>query len=410
MLPQNTYKTPEQEELDAKRLQLEELETEYSARQLEYSTLSGEIGAFRNRYYLRVGSLYAQLDTLRAEIREFIASQHPENEESRVQAKHARQQAEETINDVDGATEDEPINFQPSADIKKTYRQAAKLIHPDRARDDEDREFRDTLMAEVNAAYSTGDIDAIHEIIERYSERLNSPETDNVGAQLVRMIRNIARTRNRISNLVQAIAELQASEWFRLKLEVEQGEANGEDPLGKLAENIHAEILEEQKRLNELLASVQPGLAIENISDQQRQAENTGPTSAPVFRPEGLIHRTERGEKVRSKSEVIIANILHNLGMDYRYEYPIEGHTKPGIRRPDFVFLTSEGKPIIWEHLGMLNDADYLSHWQGKQAWYEANGFSEGIDFFITRDEADGSLDSYLIRKQAEYIKTLLVT
>ena len=52
------------------------------------------------------------------------------------------------------------------------------------------------------------------------------------------------------------------------------------------------------------------------------------------FLEEGLIHRTARGELVRSKSEVIIANLLHANRIDYRYEEPLEidGLTK----LPDF--------------------------------------------------------------------------
>ena len=56
----------------------------------------------------------------------------------------------------------------------------------------------------------------------------------------------------------------------------------------------------------------------------------------------------------------------------------------------------------------MLDNPDYRSRWQAKQAWYEANGFTQGVDFFVTRDEVDGGLDSHRIRKTAEYIKTLL--
>lgn len=396
-------KTPEQEELEDKCRQLEELEGEYAARQLEYTTLASEIAAFRNRYYLRVGSLYTQLDTLRADIQERIASLNPEDVDAKQAAEQTRQQAEETTHEVNSAEEDEPVVFQPSTDLKQTYREAARFIHPDRAKDDEDRELRDRLMAEVNAAYAAGDIEAIHEIIERYRDRLDTAETDDIGTRLVRAIRNIARTRSRITSLTQAIADLKASDWFKLKTEVDESETSGEDPLGQLAEKIHAEILAEQKRLNELLA-----VAMVEPESQPETQPHEPPASSATFRPEGLIHRTERGEKVRSKSEAIIANILHNQGLDYRYEYPIEGYIQPGIRRPDFVFFTPERKPIIWEHLGMLDDLDYRSRWQAKQAWYEANGFTEGIDFFITRDEADGGLDSYRIRKLAEYIKTIL--
>lgn len=400
---------PEQEELAAKRKQLDELEAEYATRQMEYSTLASEIGAFRNRYYLRVGVLYAQLDTLRAEIKARIFSNAPDDVEAKQTAEKAQQQADETVREVNCAAEDEPVSFQPSADLKQLYRQAAKLIHPDRAKDEQDRQLRDRLMAEVNAAYAAGDIDAIHRIIERYRNQLDAPDVDDIGVQLVRVIRNIARTRNQIASLVQSIAELQASNWFKLKTEVEQGEANGENPLGELAEKIHAEILLEQRRLNELQSTPasNPEAPTETV-ERQGEVEAHEPPITPAFRPEGLIHRTERGEKVRSKSEAIIANILYNLGLDYRYEYPIEGQSQPGIRRPDFVFFTAERKPILWEHLGMLDNPDYRSRWQSKLAWYEANGFTQGVDLFITRDEVDGGLDSHRIRKVAEYIKTLL--
>jgi hypothetical protein len=44
-----------------------------------------------------------------------------------------------------------------------------------------------------------------------------------------------------------------------------------------------------------------------------------------AFLEEGLIHRTARGELVRSKSEVIIADLLDGLGLPYSYEQPFTG-------------------------------------------------------------------------------------
>lgn len=401
---------PEQEELEAKQKHLDALESDYANSQTGYSTLASEIGAFRNRYYLRVGVMYAQLDTLRAEIKACIFSNAPDDMEAKREAKKAQIKADETIREINCADEEEPVSFQPSADLKQIYRQAAKLIHPDRAKDDQDRQLRDRLMAEVNAAYAADEIDAIFRIIERYRDQLDAPDADDIGVQLIRVIRNIARTRNQIAGLVQSIAELRASTWFKLKSEVEQGEANGENPLGELAEKIHSEIRQEQQKLSELQRTPAPSPAPQTETVEQHAYVEPRETPVnSVFRPEGLIHRTERGEKVRSKSEAIIANILYNLGLDYRYEYPIEGQTQLGIRRPDFVFFKQDRKVCLWEHLGMLGDPDYRSRWQMKLGWYEANGFTQGIDLFITRDGSDGGLDSHQIRKTAEYIKAMLV-
>jgi hypothetical protein len=52
--------------------------------------------------------------------------------------------------------------------------------------------------------------------------------------------------------------------------------------------------------------------------------------SSPVevkwrFLDDRLIHRTRRGEVVRSKSEVIVADLLHSLNMEYECEKEFAG-------------------------------------------------------------------------------------
>lgn len=113
-----------------------------------------------------------------------------------------------------------------------------------------------------------------------------------------------------------------------------------------------------------------------------------------------LIHRTTRGELVRSKSEVIIANLLHANGIDYRYEEPleIEGVTK----FPDFTIEDDDtGEKYYWEHLGMLTDNAYRRRWEEKVEWYKGHGISpqevgggpKGA-LIVTEDSPDGSIDS----------------
>lgn len=69
---------------------------------------------------------------------------------------------------------------------------------------------------------------------------------------------------------------------------------------------------------------------------------------------------TERGERVRSKSEKIIADKLYMLGVPYRYEYPLT--LEGGIRMyPDFTILRMpEREEVYLEHFGMMDDIDYV--------------------------------------------------
>ncbi|MCC3160211.1 RecQ family ATP-dependent DNA helicase [Hymenobacter sp. 15J16-1T3B] len=81
------------------------------------------------------------------------------------------------------------------------------------------------------------------------------------------------------------------------------------------------------------------------------------------------VLRTLRGEWVRSKSEVIIANLLHKNGADYAYERPIYQNGKY-LLLPDFTVTTQTGT-YYWEHLGLLDDPEYARRWAIKQNHYK---------------------------------------
>ena len=122
---------------------------------------------------------------------------------------------------------------------------------------------------------------------------------------------------------------------------------------------------------------------------------------------EHLVHRTTKGVLVRSKSELVIANHLESIGLDYHYERPLVGEGTGGRRWPDFSFVDDAGDVVVWEHLGMLDRPDYRSAWERKKAWYEENGYAEGIDLFTTADH-DGALDSAQIVRVAEQVREAL--
>lgn len=101
------------------------------------------------------------------------------------------------------------------------------------------------------------------------------------------------------------------------------------------------------------------------------------PEDAPEF-------MTEKGERVRSKSEKIIADKLFMLGIPYRYEYPLilDGNVKV---YPDFTILRmTERKAVYLEHFGMMDDIEYVNTAIYKLNTYERNGIYIGVNLFIT--------------------------
>lgn len=127
-----------------------------------------------------------------------------------------------------------------------------------------------------------------------------------------------------------------------------------------------------------------------------------------AFLEEWLIHRTERGEAVRSKSEVIIADKLYNKKLDYQYEAPLEFDSV--VKYPDFTIEDDNtGITYYWEHCGMLQDPAYEKRWKKKLDWYRAHDIKphqESVkakrQLIVTEDKPDGGIDSQMI---AELIK-----
>lgn len=115
------------------------------------------------------------------------------------------------------------------------------------------------------------------------------------------------------------------------------------------------------------------------------------------FYEANLIHKTVRGELVRSKSEVIIANLLHDAGIDYDYERELS-LGEDGIRIPDFTIDDAESGTIFyWEHCGMMGDAHYAKRWEAKKALYAKHGIEEGKKLIVTQDDFNGGIDSAVI-------------
>jgi len=124
---------------------------------------------------------------------------------------------------------------------------------------------------------------------------------------------------------------------------------------------------------------------------------------------ENLIHKTLKdGLFVRSKSEVIIANMLVERNIDFEYEAHFIGEKNGGKRLPDFTFIDSAGDKIILEHLGMLHKPSYRDDWERKKQFYSENGMQEGENLFITKDDEHGAIDSDEIRKVVDAISKLL--
>ncbi len=117
-------------------------------------------------------------------------------------------------------------------------------------------------------------------------------------------------------------------------------------------------------------------------TDEEYSAQWEATEYAPGYFKEGMpVYKTDKGERVRSKSEQLLANLIFRLGIPYRYEYPIDIYVHGEKRRwrPDFTILDVKNrKEYHLEHFGMLDDKEYAESAFRKMRIYEENGLYEG--------------------------------
>lgn len=115
---------------------------------------------------------------------------------------------------------------------------------------------------------------------------------------------------------------------------------------------------------------------------------------------------TGKGEFVRSKSELMIAEALIRNGIPYQYEYPVRLKGR-GIVYSDFRCLNVRRREVIlWEHLGKMGDESYANAAIQKVRDYEESGFAVGKNLIITEESAGVPLTPSTINR---WIKRMLL-
>lgn len=111
---------------------------------------------------------------------------------------------------------------------------------------------------------------------------------------------------------------------------------------------------------------------------------------------------SNEGVRVRSKSELIIANQLEYYGIPYKYEKPLVlyGNIK---MRPDFECLNIRTREeLLWEHLGMMDNISYANKNVNKINIYQQNGFFPGKNMILSFETSTNSLSSKTVNSLIE--------
>lgn len=118
--------------------------------------------------------------------------------------------------------------------------------------------------------------------------------------------------------------------------------------------------------------------------------------------PEHLTQKVSASEFVRSKSEAMIAKILKQNKIPYRYEAKLVLGSAEIY--PDFTIRHPKtGEYFYWEHFGLLDKAEYIKNMHSKMQLYTAHNIIPGINLITTYENRDKPLTFEMIEMWVKY-------
>jgi hypothetical protein len=230
---------PHDDGVDALRATLTRLEDELASRVAAIARARSELEAFRIRYRQEVGQLHEELDELEQAIAE---------EEL---GRFARRLEDE--GGGHGAAAGAPVDTAPrltSDAVRKLFRDVAKTIHPDLARDDDARDRRHSLMIEANRAYARGDEERLRSILEAWARSPEAVEGSDPAATRERLQRRIAQLEAQLVVCAGDVDALEASPLWELKALVDDAAARGKDLVADMVRRLKRDIIAARNRLD----------------------------------------------------------------------------------------------------------------------------------------------------------------
>jgi hypothetical protein len=251
-------KSPEELELTKKRHELSDLLEEQSLIERELAAIKAEIRVFERSYEQMLGNRISELEQLEWEISGLLGTSEADEEHH----KYFYTNEQESTASFTRTTllDDDPdtTTILEEKSLKSLYREVAKSIHPDLASDDHELFKRQELMAIANLAYQEGDRARLQQIIKEWRIGPKTAKGIDIGAELIRLIRQIHHTRQSIKELNKCIEELRHSDIYRFRQRVDDGLLDDIDLLAEMAATVDLDITKARKRLARLRGEQEP--------------------------------------------------------------------------------------------------------------------------------------------------------
>jgi len=115
-----------------------------------------------------------------------------------------------------------------------------------------------------------------------------------------------------------------------------------------------------------------------------------------------LIHKASFGMLFRSRSEAMIAELLHEAGIPFYYEARLVLYDEWGEKHfycPDFTIELPDGRIIYWEHFGRMDLKDYREKNYKRLTVYHFNQIFPPDNLIITMESQKGGINITAIKQ-----------
>lgn len=130
---------------------------------------------------------------------------------------------------------------------------------------------------------------------------------------------------------------------------------------------------------------------------QKLETWKSTPYPMKGFKETDLEIYSKRGERVRSKTEKILADMFFDLGIEYKYECPL--YLNNTSLHPDFtLFHPHHHHEIYWEHFGMMDHPEYAVQAVKRIGIYRKNGYFLDERLIATFESSRQNLDYQEVR------------
>ena len=229
-------------DIDALRRRAADRERLLAERSDEVKRTKADLEQFRITYRQQVGLLHEELDRLELELAEAELGILKERLGDSADAEPVLPAGERV---------EAPPRFTTDA-IRKLFRDVAKMIHPDLARDADARDRRHSLMIEANRAYALGDEEQLRAILQAWERSPEAVQGTDREAMQLRLARRIAQIDEQLEAFAADLAALKDSSLWKLKAMVDDEAAKGKDLIADMVRRLKRDILVGTNRLDAL--------------------------------------------------------------------------------------------------------------------------------------------------------------